>query len=264
MPRHKWEKGYHLPEESMRRRVESFKATMAARGNPCLRGPITDEEKAKTSERSKLWFAADPSRREASRERMTALAKSKKGQKQTPEQISKRRAAWLRTYEAKKAAGLPLRKKGIIYKPWDAEKKRMFGEKTRARFALKKIERTIICENCGESKVKINIVQLKQKKHFCKQACYNAWQRINAAADPGKLDRRSKEYSNWRRRVVRRDKNNCRNCSSSGKVHAHHILGWAKFPQFRFDTWNGKTLCRRCHALVHRGHEFRAHREIAR
>ena len=253
-----------MSEESLRKRTASRKITMAARGNPFLRGPITEEEKKNLSARSKAMFDADPSLREKSRALMTSLALSKKGQKQSPEQIAKRIASWKKTYVANKAAG-HVRPRGMKYKPWDPEKKKRFRECMRARFADKKLKRKIICEQCGAEKIKQTMTQIKkQEHHFCSQMCYIKNLKENATRESGKRGRLSKPYLNWRRRILYRDKNTCRNCGAGkdkSKLHAHHILGYAGFPQFRFDDWNGKTLCRRCHALVHRKHELRSKTE---
>ena len=265
MPRHRWKKGHRLSEASIRQMVSSRKATMAVRGYPSR--SFTDEQRASTGQRFRDWFAADPARREESRKRMAALARSKKGQKQTPEQIEKRKISWLRTWAAKKAAGY-IPPKRAIYRPWSAETRKKFTESFRERLAHKAKERTIKCAHCGAVKVKNNIVAIKKySRHFCTHACYVKNMKAGAATDPGIRERRSGQYNNWRRRILRRDKNKCRNCGigkEESKLHAHHILSYAKFAQFRFDGWNGKLLCRRCHALVHRNHELRSKTESLR
>jgi hypothetical protein len=32
-----------------------------------------------------------------------------------------------------------------------------------------------------------------------------------------------------------------------GKLNADHIKSWAHYPELRFDTSNGRTLCLSCH-----------------
>lgn len=58
-------------------------------------------------------------------------------------------------------------------------------------------------------------------------------------------ERNNPEYKQWRYAVTTRDKFQCRasdeNCN--GKIVAHHILPWSKFPQLRYEKINGITLC---------------------
>lgn len=55
-------------------------------------------------------------------------------------------------------------------------------------------------------------------------------------------DPRRKE---WTRAVKNRDGWKCKisNGNCSGKLEAHHILPWSKFPSLRYETKNGITLC---------------------
>ena len=58
-------------------------------------------------------------------------------------------------------------------------------------------------------------------------------------------DRRSPACRYWHRQVWERDRFRCRinNKDCSGKINAHHILGWSKFPELRYNVNNGITLC---------------------
>ena len=65
--------------------------------------------------------------------------------------------------------------------------------------------------------------------------------------------RNSPEYSKWRLEVFERDKFTCKKCGEAGgKLEAHHIKSFADFPELRFEVKNGKTLCEKCHAGIHR------------
>lgn len=63
----------------------------------------------------------------------------------------------------------------------------------------------------------------------------------------------------WREAVLKRDDYTCRHCGAKGSrrrgaavvLHAHHIRGFAAFPDLRFDVDNGLTLCMPCHHKVH-------------
>ena len=56
-------------------------------------------------------------------------------------------------------------------------------------------------------------------------------------------------YVDWRKRVWLRDNFKCRinNSDCSGRIEAHHILGWSKYPELRYEINNGITLCQAHH-----------------
>lgn len=61
-----------------------------------------------------------------------------------------------------------------------------------------------------------------------------------------KHDRRGDSaYCEWRRQVWLRDNFTCKidNPDCSGRLEAHHILRWSKFPELRYEVNNGITLC---------------------
>lgn len=65
-------------------------------------------------------------------------------------------------------------------------------------------------------------------------------------------------YRQWRSKVFERDNWTCQTCwrkSSVGDsvyLEPHHIKGWAKFPELRYEVFNGITLCKDCHKEVHK------------
>ena len=62
----------------------------------------------------------------------------------------------------------------------------------------------------------------------------------------------TKEYKDWRTVVFERDNYTCQECNASGiYLEAHHIKGFTKYPEYRFDVSNGRTLCRPCHMDFH-------------
>ena len=71
---------------------------------------------------------------------------------------------------------------------------------------------------------------------------------------PDKLrDRSTTAYKHWRKSVFERDQYTCRRCKAKGiRLNAHHIKSWKLYPELRFDTSNGITLCERCHKLYHK------------
>jgi hypothetical protein len=59
-------------------------------------------------------------------------------------------------------------------------------------------------------------------------------------------------YSEWRKRVFKRDKCRCQmpSCGSKRRPNAHHIQRWADQPYLRYDVDNGITLCYSCHKRI--------------
>lgn len=67
-------------------------------------------------------------------------------------------------------------------------------------------------------------------------------------------DRSSKEYKQWRKAIFERDNYTCTMCGErGGRLNAHHILSWIKYPEHRYNVNNGITLCESCHKEIHRG-----------
>ena len=61
------------------------------------------------------------------------------------------------------------------------------------------------------------------------------------------------KYVDWRTSVFERDNYTCQECGQvGGKLNAHHILPWAKHIAFRYELWNGITLCESCHKQEHK------------
>lgn len=65
-------------------------------------------------------------------------------------------------------------------------------------------------------------------------------------------ERSSARSVEWRRAVFARDDYTCQECGQRGyKLNAHHIKGWADYPNLRFELSNGVTLCKSCHERIH-------------
>jgi len=61
------------------------------------------------------------------------------------------------------------------------------------------------------------------------------------------------KYKRWRLAVFKRDNYTCQKCSrKGGKLNAHHIKSWSRFPKLRYVLSNGITLCERDHKKVHK------------
>lgn len=81
------------------------------------------------------------------------------------------------------------------------------------------------------------------------------WRGGIALKDPERNRYRSKM---WVKAVKDRDGWKCIQCDSTDRLHAHHIKRWVDYPELRYDTENGVTLCYECHEEVHgTGFKFR-------
>ena len=63
--------------------------------------------------------------------------------------------------------------------------------------------------------------------------------------------KRSPEYYQWRKMVLRRDNEICQKCHIPKSKQVHHIQPFKEFPSLRFDVSNGLTLCLGCHKNIH-------------
>lgn len=57
----------------------------------------------------------------------------------------------------------------------------------------------------------------------------------------------SRKFSKWRKAVLQRDGNRCKECGSAKSLEAHHIISLAESKITAFLVMNGVTLCRECH-----------------
>ena len=64
------------------------------------------------------------------------------------------------------------------------------------------------------------------------------------------FERNDKRVLAWRKHVLAPGA--CAYCGSSKQLEAHHVMGWAEWPQGRTDVKNGLCLCHECHTEEHR------------
>lgn len=64
------------------------------------------------------------------------------------------------------------------------------------------------------------------------------------------FDRDDKCVAAWRKKVL--EPGACMFCGSREQLEAHHVIGWAEWPQGRTDVKNGLCLCHKRHTEEHR------------
>lgn len=67
------------------------------------------------------------------------------------------------------------------------------------------------------------------------------------------LERKTFEYSQWRKNVFEKDCYTCQVCGddSGGNLVAHHLESYDINVKYRYDIKNGVTLCEKCHKDFH-------------
>ena len=122
----------------------------------------------------------------------------------------------------------------------------------------------MVCGTCGkvysrpESTVKWQAIR-GNHKDYCSKACYGISLKAKFAGEKSphwrggtsrayKYGYNGPEYKAWRERVFKRDSYTCQYCGKKGGyIEPHHIFSFSSFPEFRFFTHNGITLCKSCH-----------------
>lgn len=125
--------------------------------------------------------------------------------------------------------------------------------------------RTMICRECGKEFIRNNWYFrpnriAKNAGIYCGKGCLGKanGRRMKAQGHwnwKGGITYRNladKPYILWRNSVLKRDGYKCFECESQKNLEVHHIKSWLKFPNFRYKTSNGQTLCQVCHYKKHR------------
>lgn len=118
----------------------------------------------------------------------------------------------------------------------------------------------IRCAYCNQA---FKNVHSKRNRRFCNKYCYTKYQAgrpctPNLVGKRGIKPRGFKKTSRdkhgsavdveWRMAVFTRDDYTCLLCGKQGgRLQAHHIKPFKKYPEFRHVVSNGQTLCVRCH-----------------
>ena len=189
---------------------------------------LSKEHKIKIS----LYQKNRPKGKQSASHRL-ALSKSHIGKKQSLEHIEKRRIRIKLSWENE-----DIRKKRILH-----------IKETKAKNKIIKKE-LIMCE-CGCNK----IINKYDSRNRIRKVLFGHGNKGNKNWNwKGEITpiqnkiRSSLEYKNWSKSILVRDGFICQNCNQKGgKLTAHHIKEFAKYPELRFVTDNGITLCKKCH-----------------
>ena len=122
----------------------------------------------------------------------------------------------------------------------------------------------VTCSICDtpfmREKSYVKFGNIKHKIITCSKKCWAIWakKRMQGSNSPcwrggitpknAKI-RASDEYKKWRKSVYERDDYVCQMCfkKGNGDLVGHHILKFSDYKDYRFEVWNGITLCEHCH-----------------
>ena len=91
----------------------------------------------------------------------------------------------------------------------------------------------------GKRKIAYQKISIAKKKYWSK------FEKKIRRISYHTTDRR---YIKWRKTVFERDNYTCWICEEKGgRLNAHHLKSWAKYPKLRYKVLNGLTLCEFCH-----------------
>jgi hypothetical protein len=123
---------------------------------------------------------------------------------------------------------------------------RRLSEQSRAKIAAKTKGRRISeATKAKQLETKRRNGSIRRGEHHYKWKGGRPWERF-----------KKPEYLAWRNAVLERDGYICQSCRCQCKKYerglaAHHIKPYADYPDLRYDTLNGLTLCRQCHMSLH-------------
>ncbi len=96
-------------------------------------------------------------------------------------------------------------------------------------------------------------ITLRSSKDYEGERRYWLWKGVDYL-DPIARKRNQRKLQKWSRAVRERDGHICKDCGTSGRLHAHHIVCLQECidSSLEFDVSNGVTLCPKCHGKRHK------------
>lgn len=126
-------------------------------------------------------------------------------------------------------------------------KPKSFEHRRKIGIALRENTNGLGKHRSEEQKQRYRLVQLGEKNSNWKDGRSARARKIRALA----------EYRLWREAVLARDGWVCQKCSSCDtELHAHHILNFTEYPEFRYAIDNGITFCENCHKIFHKKYGY--------
>ncbi len=133
-----------------------------------------------------------------------------------------------------------------------ADKPRLYCS-TRCRDVGQTTRVRLVCRQCGDQFERKAYQQewSRERGPFCSMACYGQWQQGRQGPRPKPSGRESMAWSENRRRALERDGHRCVRCSSTNRLHVHHIVEWNPDDLATHALGNLETLCAGCHRRAH-------------
>lgn len=97
-------------------------------------------------------------------------------------------------------------------------------------------------------------IKLRSSSDYEKEKRYWLW-KGNNYLDPLTRKRNQLKHRKWSHAVIARDCFKCQHCSiPKGRLEAHHVVSLRECidTNLEFDIANGVTLCKKCHANIHK------------
>lgn len=135
---------------------------------------------------------------------------------------------------------------GHLGHPHSEKTKKMVSEMFKGRKLSEEWRKKISQGNMG----KVFSEETRRKISLSKMGERNpAWK---GGKGKTRQERNLREMHEWSAKVLRRDRFICQKCGCrGGRLNAHHILPFAKYPELRLVVSNGITWCECCHKKYH-------------
>ena len=184
--------------------------------------------------------------------------------KQNISKACKGRKAWNKGLRVKQQIGKCLICKKVFRFYYKENKKAKFcSSKCYYKSRIKQIE--FKCDNCNKRCKRSFSEYNRTKYHFCSINCqskhlpYQISKALKGKKSPlwqgGKTlkirtVRKSRQYQEWRKKILKRDNYTCQKCGAKRNLEVHHKKEIRNNIKLIFNLNNGITFCKKCHKLT--------------